>query len=89
MSAKPTPGPYTTVWTNQQQWSGLVLLGGDVTIGHLFGRDGTPEANARAFVDGIAAIETLEQIRRILRDEPLLPNERLQAIDAILDEAKP
>ena len=89
---KPTPGPPYSV---KDSYYGATVEASGVTVGRFEYRKRKGQyvisheqarANAEAWIAGVAALEKLRRMRQVLRDEPLLTNERMQAIDKILDE---
>ena len=85
MSAKPTPGPYKV--SNARGYvEGVGLDGQSIAY---FGTTAESVANARAWVDGIEAMEKLERIRAAYKDDSLCDELLVIAVGQILDEAKP
>jgi hypothetical protein len=88
--AKPTPGPYRIVRRNDDY--GYTVRAGEFNAATFWDtsiRDAgkrTARANAQAFVDGHAAIEALERIRREIETSAADNEGLVGAICAILDE---
>jgi hypothetical protein len=89
--AKPTPGPYRI----DEFANGRVCFVRDkhaAIIAEFYEGDSISHeetlANARAWVEGIAAMEKLERIRSAM-ESASIPSDALLEIESILDEAKP
>jgi hypothetical protein len=96
---KPTPGPYTiyTANTPDGKHDGYVVMSDtdntNIVMASFF-TEGDGEkalANARAFIDGIAAMEVIAKIREQvgLWCDGVAPDSCMVAIESILDEDKP
>lgn len=91
---KPTPGPYQVVTGCDS--AEVTADNHRITIATFhadwcddYDRLPKAEANARAFVEGRAAVETLEKIRVAYKDDSLCDELLVIAVGQILDEAKP
>lgn len=92
MRAKPTSGPMEIEPTEQLDRE--IFTAGGVLVATFYNQDAfgigpdEAEANARAWVDGIAAIEKLERIEHTIRNADLDNNEVVAEVRLIL-RAKP